>query len=112
MGEELRRAFLAREASKIAFLPGVKDIAVSAGFRPPLGPGTPVVTPEEREFHERAATFAAEEGGYSLLQATKPQTLSYALADCQSDWQRGSWRNSKAGRITTATLKTSFRLIG
>lgn len=60
---------------------GVHLNYVSAGLRPPLGPGTPAVSAEETEFHERAAAFAAEEGGYSLLQATKPQTLSYALAD-------------------------------
>jgi pimeloyl-ACP methyl ester carboxylesterase len=40
---------------------GVHLNYVPAGFRPPLGPGTPALSAEEREFHERAATFAAEE---------------------------------------------------
>ena len=60
---------------------GVHLNYVSAGFRPPLDQRTPALNSQETEFHERAAAFAAEEGGYSLLQATKPQTLSYALAD-------------------------------
>ena len=60
---------------------GVHLNYVSAGFRPPLDQRTPALNSQETEFHERAAAFAAEEGGYSLLQATKPQTLSYALTD-------------------------------
>jgi len=60
---------------------GVHLNYVSAGFRPPLGPRSPPLNAEEMEFQQKAATFASEEGGYSLLQATKPQTLSYALAD-------------------------------
>jgi pimeloyl-ACP methyl ester carboxylesterase len=54
---------------------------VSAGFRPPLGPGLPAVVAEEQAFLTRAATFAAEEGAYAALQATKPQTLAFALTD-------------------------------
>lgn len=54
---------------------------VSAGFQPPTGPGQSPLTAEENEFFDRVSRFSAEEGAYSALQATKPQTLSYALAD-------------------------------
>jgi len=53
----------------------------SAGFRPPLGPDLPPISAQESAFLDRVGKFAAEEGAYSALQATKPQTLSYALSD-------------------------------
>ncbi|TMV04565.1 epoxide hydrolase family protein [Brucella haematophila] len=60
---------------------GVHLNYISASFRPPTGPDFPPVSAEENAFFERVSKFAAEEGAYSALQATKPQTLSYALAD-------------------------------
>lgn len=50
---------------------------VSGSFGPSLGPELPPVT----AFLSRAASFAAEEGAYAALQATKPQTLAFALTD-------------------------------
>lgn len=44
-------------------------------------PGTPPLNAEKTEFQQRAAALVSEEGGYSVLQTTKPQTLSWALAD-------------------------------
>ncbi|MBX4420563.1 epoxide hydrolase, partial [Mycobacterium tuberculosis] len=50
-------------------------------FRPPLGADYPAITSEEQQFLDRATKFASLEGAYSLLQATKPQTLSFSLSD-------------------------------
>jgi microsomal epoxide hydrolase len=36
---------------------------------------------EERAFHDTARRWIREEGGYQSIQATKPQTLAYALTD-------------------------------
>jgi pimeloyl-ACP methyl ester carboxylesterase len=60
---------------------GVHLNYISAAFRPPMGLDLPPMTEEERAFFDRLATFAAEEGAYSALQSTKPQTLAFALAD-------------------------------
>ncbi|ESX62784.1 multidrug MFS transporter [Mesorhizobium sp. LSHC420B00] len=54
---------------------------IPGSFRPPLGNDYAAVSLEEQAFLDRAAKFAAEEGAYSLLQSTKPQTLAYALSD-------------------------------
>ncbi|MFF2322798.1 epoxide hydrolase family protein [Agrobacterium sp. NPDC058088] len=60
---------------------GVHLNYMSAGFRPPLGPGLPPQTEEEAAFFQRVAQFSAKEGAYALLHATKPQTLAFALSD-------------------------------
>ncbi len=47
----------------------------------PMGiPGTPP-SPEERAWLETTASWAAEEGGYSAIQGTRPMTLAYGLSD-------------------------------
>ncbi|MGH9600583.1 MAG: epoxide hydrolase family protein, partial [Terracidiphilus sp.] len=54
---------------------------IPASYRPPLDEHQPPVTAEERVYRERAGAWAATEGAYAALQATKPQTLAYALTD-------------------------------
>lgn len=54
---------------------------IPGSFRPPLGQNYPPVSLDENEFLNRFSRFASAEGAYSLLQATKPQTLSFALSD-------------------------------
>ncbi|MCQ8239549.1 epoxide hydrolase family protein [Rhizosaccharibacter radicis] len=54
---------------------------VPGSFRPPLGAPEPPLTPAEEDFQRRAAAFAAEGGAYAALQATRPQTLGFALTD-------------------------------
>jgi pimeloyl-ACP methyl ester carboxylesterase len=54
---------------------------IPGSYRPPLGEQLPPTTPEEQAFLEKGASWSALEGGYAALQATKPQTLSFALTD-------------------------------
>lgn len=54
---------------------------VSTRFRPDLGPGTPPLTAEEEQYLETVARWADAEGAYMAIQGTKPQTLSFGLAD-------------------------------
>lgn len=41
----------------------------------------PDPTPEERDYVEQIRHWEAEERGYAIIQATRPQTLAYGLAD-------------------------------
>ncbi|MFT4248666.1 MAG: epoxide hydrolase [Pseudomonas sp.] len=54
---------------------------IPGSYRPPLDATAPPLSPEERGFLDEAAGFAAAEGAYAALQATKPQTLAFALTD-------------------------------
>ncbi len=54
---------------------------LSVGFRPDLAPGTPPLTDGESDYLERTAQWRDAEGAYYAIQATKPQTLAYALTD-------------------------------
>jgi pimeloyl-ACP methyl ester carboxylesterase len=62
-------------------LAGVHLNYLPGSYRPPLGDGAPPVTPAEQAFLDHAARWSALEGAYAALHATKPQTLSIALAD-------------------------------
>ena len=55
------------------FLPG--------SYQPPLGDDVPPVSGEEQAFLDRSAQWASAEGAYAHLHATKPQTISFSLAD-------------------------------
>ena len=48
---------------------------------PYLGPGSPELTDAEKRMLQQREQWLAEEGGYSHIQSTKPQTLSYGLND-------------------------------
>ena len=48
---------------------------------PYLGPGSPILTDAEKRMLQQREQWLAEEGGYSHIQSTKPQTLSYGLND-------------------------------
>lgn len=54
---------------------------IPGSYRPPLGAGLPLVTTEEQSFLDTAAAWAAAEGAYAHMHATKPQTLAYGLND-------------------------------
>jgi pimeloyl-ACP methyl ester carboxylesterase len=48
---------------------------------PWLGPGSAPLSPAEQAYRADQERWYATEGGYDLIQATKPATLAYALAD-------------------------------
>ena len=48
---------------------------------PYLGPGTPELSEAEKGLLQQRENWMAAEGGYSHIQGTKPQTLSYGLND-------------------------------
>jgi pimeloyl-ACP methyl ester carboxylesterase len=54
---------------------------VPGSFRPSLDEHSAAVTPEEQAFLDRSAAWAAEEGAYAALHATRPQTLAFPLSD-------------------------------
>ena len=58
---------------------GIHVTAVSAS--PYLGPGERELSKAERVFLEAREGWRQAEGGYSHIQGTKPQTLSYGLTD-------------------------------
>lgn len=54
---------------------------IPGSYRPSLEAEAPVVTDDERAFLNYVAQWSAQEGAYAALQATKPQTLAFSLAD-------------------------------
>lgn len=65
---------------------GAQDAAHCAGIHVTLAMGTrplpnPTSTPEETLALQRMAFYADQDSGYSKQQATRPQTLGYALTD-------------------------------
>lgn len=54
---------------------------IPGSYNPPVGDNLPVMTEGEVYFKKLAAEWLAEEGGYSHMHGTKPQTLAYGLTD-------------------------------
>ncbi len=54
---------------------------LSTRFRPGVSETDPPITAEEQHYLDRVARWAEAEGAYIAIQATKPQTLGYALTD-------------------------------
>lgn len=54
---------------------------IPGSYRPPLGAGQPPVTAQEQAYLETVAAWSSAEGAYAAEQATKPQTLAYAMTD-------------------------------
>lgn len=57
---------------------------LSTRFRPAQAQGDRPLSEEEQDYLQRVAAWLESEGGYIALQATKPQTLAYALTDSPS----------------------------
>jgi pimeloyl-ACP methyl ester carboxylesterase len=53
---------------------------IPGSYRPSV-PSPQDLSAEEQAYLDRAAAWTAQEGAYAALQATKPQTLAYALTD-------------------------------
>jgi pimeloyl-ACP methyl ester carboxylesterase len=54
---------------------------ISGGYQPPLTEADRPLSPAESEWLAARTRWAEREGGYSHIQATKPQTLAYSLID-------------------------------
>lgn len=54
---------------------------LSTRFRPGVGPDDPAPTKEERAYFHRVARMVDDGGAYFAMQATRPLTLGYGLAD-------------------------------
>lgn len=54
---------------------------ISGGYQPPLTESDRPLSNSESEWLTARTRWAEREGGYSHLQATKPQTLAYAMTD-------------------------------
>ena len=59
----------------------VAGIHVTTVMDPPLGPGSPPLTPAELDYQEQRQQWRDREGAYSAQQRTRPQTLAFGLAD-------------------------------
>lgn len=110
----------------------VAAIHLSDVPRPYLGPGTPPLTPAEETFLAEEADWMRREGAYDYIQATKPQTLGYALndspaglaawllekfrswSDCNGDVERRFTKDELLTNITlywlTETINSANRL--
>jgi pimeloyl-ACP methyl ester carboxylesterase len=63
---------------------------------PYTGPGSQSLSQAERTYLERNGAWRQREGGYSVIQSTKPQTLGYALNDSPAGlaaWILEKWRS-------------------
>ena len=60
---------------------GVHINYIPDSYRPPLGADLPPITAQEQAYLETAAAWLSAEGAYAAEQATKPQTLAYAMTD-------------------------------
>ncbi len=54
---------------------------IPGSYRPYLGEDQPAVSEEERQFQDRVAAWADQQGAYGRLQGTKPQSLAFGLND-------------------------------
>lgn len=52
-----------------------------ASYRPPLGDGEAPIAADEQSFLDTVAEWSLLEGAYAHIQATRPQTLGFALND-------------------------------
>ena len=75
----------ARVTAKLGLSHGDKVVGIhttsTSSPTPYLGPGTRELSEAEKEMLAQRVQWLADEGGYSHIQATKPQTLSYGLND-------------------------------
>lgn len=103
-----------------------------AGINPYLGPGSRELTEAERALVEERRRWRETDGGYTHIQGTKPQTLSYGLndspaglagwfvdkyrawSDCGGEVERSFTKDELLTNITiywvTGTINSSIRL--
>ena len=75
----------ARVTAKLGLSHGDKVVGIhttsTTSPTPYLGPGSKELSEEEKGMLHQRDQWLADEGGYSHIQSTKPQTLSYGLND-------------------------------
>jgi pimeloyl-ACP methyl ester carboxylesterase len=77
---------------------------------PYTGPGSRPLTGAERDFLAQSERWQAEEGGYTAIQSTKPQTLGYALHDSPAGlaaWILEKWHSwsDSGGDVMSPSLR-------
>lgn len=65
----------------LAYPDAVRGLHISAVVDPPLDATTAPLTAEEIAYQAKVQQWSADEGAYLHLQATRPQTVAYALND-------------------------------
>ncbi|WP_332847755.1 epoxide hydrolase family protein [Massilia sp. S19_KUP03_FR1] len=65
----------------LAYPDAVRGLHIAAVVDPPLDDSAPPLTDQERAYQKQVQTWSADEGAYLHLQATRPQTVAYALND-------------------------------
>lgn len=107
-------------------------IHITSVVDPYLGPGAPELSKAEKAFVKMRDEWEADEGGYSHVQGTRPQTLAYGLndspvglaawivekfrswSDCGGDLEKSFTKDELLTNITiywaTQTLNSSIRL--
>jgi pimeloyl-ACP methyl ester carboxylesterase len=118
-----------RHADRLA---GVHLNYIPGSFQPFLGDASTLLSAAEADFLDRQEQWLADEGGYSHIQRTKPQTVAYALhdsptglaawivekfrswSDCDGDVERRFTKDALLANVTlywvTETLSSSIRL--
>ena len=95
------------------------NLTFPLGFPHESFPGLETYASEESHWFERTAKFFAEDSGYSSIQGSRPQTLSYGMHDSPAAlaaWileKRRSWSDSKGdvySRFSADDLCTTFTI--
>lgn len=81
---------------------------------PYTGPGSPPLSAEEQAYIDAGEEWTRREGGYKAIQATRPQTIAYALNDSPAGmaaWILDKWRSwSDCGGDLEETFSPDFLL--
>jgi pimeloyl-ACP methyl ester carboxylesterase len=78
---------------------------------PYTGPGSPPPTDAERAYLAERDAWDRVERGYSSIQSTKPQTVSYGLTDSPAGLAAWSSRSGARGRTPVVTSSNACRAI-
>jgi pimeloyl-ACP methyl ester carboxylesterase len=87
---------------------GVHLVSILNSFQPYLGPGSPLISAEERTFLDRQREWYDREGGYARIMATRPQTLAYGLNDSPAGLAAWIVEKFRAWSDCDGDLSTTF----
>ncbi len=65
----------------LAYPAAIRGLHIAAVVDPPMDGTSAPLTEEERAYQQQVQQWSADEGAYLHLQATRPQTVAYALND-------------------------------